>query len=152
MLFLYYSLYKKIGLSYRIILCFFEYVAQLVEHWTFNPQVLGSNPSIFTQMIYVGEILIVTTLLFFIGMIGLVLNRKNIIIMIMSLELMLLAVNLNFIMFSIYLDDIIGQVFVLFILTIAATESALGLAILTTYNNTKHSIFIDKIKNFTYKK
>ena len=72
--------------------------------------------------------------------------------MIMSLELMLLAVNLNFIMFSIYLDDIIGQVFVLFILTIAATESALGLAILTTYNNTKHSIFIDKIKNFTYKK
>jgi NADH-quinone oxidoreductase subunit K len=152
LLFLYYSLYKKIGLSYRIILCFFEYVAQLVEHWTFNPQVLGSNPSIFTQMIYVGEILIVTTLLFFIGMIGLVLNRKNIIIMIMSLELMLLAVNLNFIMFSIYLDDIIGQVFVLFILTIAATESALGLAILTTYNNTKHSIFIDKIKNFTYKK
>ena len=125
----------------------FEYVAQLVEHWTFNPQVLGSNPSIFIQMIYIGEILILTTFLFFIGMIGLVLNRKNIIIMIMSLELMLLAVNLNFIAFSIYLDDIIGQVFVLFILTIAATESALGLAILTTFNNTKHSISIDKVKN-----
>jgi len=125
----------------------FEYVAQLVEHWTFNPQVLGSNPSIFIQMIYIGEILILTTFLFFTGMIGLVLNRKNIIIMIMSLELMLLAVNLNFIAFSIYLDDIIGQVFVLFILTIAATESALGLAILTTFNNTKHSISIDKVKN-----
>ena len=98
-------------------------------------------------MFSVGEILIVTTFLFFTGMIGLVLNRKNIIIMIMSLELMLLAVNLNFIAFSIYLDDIIGQVFVLFILTIAATESALGLAILTTFNNTKHSISIDKVKN-----
>jgi NADH-quinone oxidoreductase subunit K len=76
-----------------------------------------------------------------------VLNRKNILITIMSVELMLLAVNLNFVLFSIYLDDIVGQVFVLFILTIAATESAIGLAILVIYYRLKNSIRIDKIKN-----
>jgi NADH-quinone oxidoreductase subunit K len=65
----------------------------------------------------------------------------------MSIELMLLAVNLNFVLFSIYLDDIVGQVFVLFILTIAATESAIGLAILVVYYRLKNTIRIDKIKN-----
>ena len=64
----------------------------------------------------------------------------------MSIELMLLAVNLNFVIFSVYLDDIIGQVFVLFILTIAATESAIGLALLTVYYNLKNTIQIEKIK------
>lgn len=68
----------------------------------------------------------------------------------MSIELMLLAINLNFIVFSVYLDDLVGQVFVLFILTIAATESAIGLALLTIYYNLKNTIQIDKIntKNF----
>ena len=89
----------------------------------------------------------ITTLLFSIGLLGLVLNRKNILIIIMSIELMLLAVNLNFLVFSIYLDDIIGQLFVLFILTIAATESAIGLAILTVYYKLKNTIQIEKIKN-----
>lgn len=65
----------------------------------------------------------------------------------MSIELMLLAVNLNFVIFSIYLDDITGYVFVLFILTIAAAESAIGLAILTIYYRLKNTIQIDKIKN-----
>ena len=65
----------------------------------------------------------------------------------MSIELMLLAVNLNFVLFSVYLDDIVGQVFVLFILTIAATESAIGLAILVVYYRLKNTIRIDKIKN-----
>ena len=83
-------------------------------------------------------------------MLGLVLNRKNILIIIMSVELMLLAVNLNFIIFSVYLDDIIGQVFVLFILTIAATESAIGLALLTVYYNLKNTIQIDKIITKTH--
>lgn len=78
-------------------------------------------------------------------MLGLILNRKNILITIMSIELMLLAVNLNFIIFSVYLDDIIGQVFVLFILTIAATESAIGLALLTVYYNVKNTIQIERI-------
>ena len=87
----------------------------------------------------------VTTILFFIGMLGLILNRRNILITIMSIELMLLAVNLNFVIFSVYLDDIIGQVFVLFILTIAATESAIGLALLTVYYNIKNTIQMDQI-------
>lgn len=85
--------------------------------------------------------------LFLIGALGLVLNRKNILITLMSIELMLLAVNLNFVIFSIYLDDITGYVFVLFILTIAAAESAIGLAILTIYYRLKNTIQIDKIKN-----
>jgi NADH-quinone oxidoreductase subunit K len=84
--------------------------------------------------------------LFLIGVLGLVLNRKNILLTIMSIELMLLSVNLNFIVFSIYLDDIIGHVFVIFILTIAATESAIGLAILTVYYKLKNTIQMDKIK------
>jgi NADH-quinone oxidoreductase subunit K len=64
----------------------------------------------------------------------------------MALELMLLAVNLNFIIFSVYLDDIVGQVFVLFILTIAATESSIGLALLMVYFKLKNSIHMEKIK------
>jgi len=91
-------------------------------------------------------LLFITTLLFSIGALGLVLNRKNILIIIMSIELMLLSVNLNFIIFSIYLDDILGQLFVIFILTIAATESAIGLAILASYYKVKNTILIDKIK------
>jgi len=91
-------------------------------------------------------VLSITLILFFIGVLGLVLNRKNILITIMSLELMLLAVNLNFVIFSIYLDDVVGQIFVLFILTIAATESAIGLALLTVYYKLKNSIQLDKIK------
>lgn len=93
-------------------------------------------------------VLSITLILFFIGILGLVLNRKNILITIMSLELMLLAVNLNFVLFSIYLDDVVGQIFVLFILTIAATESAIGLALLTVYYKLKNSIQLDKIKTF----
>jgi len=64
----------------------------------------------------------------------------------MSIELMLLSVNLNFILFSIYLDDILGQLFVIFILTVAATESAIGLAILSVYYKVKQTILIDKVR------
>ena len=95
----------------------------------------------------INYILYIVITLFLIGALGLVLNRKNILITIMSIELMLLAVNLNFIIFSIYLDDITGYVFVIFILTIAATESAIGLAILTVYYKLKNSIQMDKVKN-----
>ena len=91
--------------------------------------------------------LTIATTLFLLGIWGIVLNRKNIIIMLMSIELMLLAINLNFIIFSIYLDNITGYIFVLFILTIAATESAVGLAILTVYYRLKNTIKLDKIKN-----
>jgi NADH-quinone oxidoreductase subunit K len=92
-------------------------------------------------------ILNIAITLFLIGVFGLVLNKKNILITLMSIELMLLAINLNFVIFSIYLDDIIGYVFVIFILTIAAAESAIGLAILTIYYRLNNNIRIDKIKN-----
>ena len=88
----------------------------------------------------------VTSVLFSIGVLGLVLNRKNILIAIMSIELLLLSVNLNFIIFSVYLDDIVGQLFVLFILTIAATESGIGLAILTAFYKLRNSIEFKLIK------
>ena len=97
-------------------------------------------------LIFISFRLFINILLFLIGVLGLVLNRKNILITLMSIELMLLAVNLNFVIFSVYLDDIVGYVFVLFILTVAAAESAIGLAILTIYYKLKNSIRIDKIK------
>ena len=96
-----------------------------------------------TNIYYILNIII---LLFLIGTLGLILNRKNILITIMSIEIMLLSVNLNFIIFSIYLDDVIGYIFVLFILTIAATESAIGLAILSIYYKLRQTIQMDKIK------
>ena len=95
----------------------------------------------------INYILNIAIILFLIGVLGLVLNRKNILITLMSIELMLLAINLNFIIFSIYLDNVTGYIFVLFILTIAATESAIGLAILTVYYRLKNTIKLDKIKN-----
>jgi NADH-quinone oxidoreductase subunit K len=95
----------------------------------------------------INYILSIVITLFLIGVLGLVLNRKNILITLMSIELMLLAINLNFIIFSIYLDDTAGYVFVLFILTIAAAESAIGLAILTIYYRLKNTIRMDRIKN-----
>ena len=97
-------------------------------------------------LVNINFILSFVAILFTIGVIGLVLNRKNILIIIMSIELMLLSVNLNFIVFSIYLDDLLGQLFVLFVLTIAATESSIGLAILSSYYKLKNTIVIDKIK------
>jgi len=95
----------------------------------------------------INYILNIVITLFLIGVLGLVLNRKNILITLMSIELMLLAINFNFVIFSVYLDDIAGYVFVLFILTIAAAESAIGLSILTVYYRLKNTIRIDKIKN-----
>ena len=98
------------------------------------------------MIININYVLTILISLFFISILGLVLNRKNILITLMALELMLLAVNLNFIIFSVYLDDIVGQVFVLFILTIAATESSIGLALLMVYFKLKNSIQMEKIR------
>ena len=94
----------------------------------------------------INYILSLTSIVFFIGLVGIVLNRKNILIIIMSIELLLLAINLNFAAFSIYLDDVIGQIFVIFILTIAATESAIGLAVITVFYRLKNSIELEPIK------
>lgn len=86
-------------------------------------------------------------ILFFIGMLGIFITRKNIIIILMCIELMLLAVNMYFIVYSVYLDDILGQVFALFILTVAAAESAIGLAILVVYYRITGTILTLFIKN-----
>ena len=88
--------------------------------------------------------------IFLLGIYGIFLNRKNVIIMLMSLELMLLAINLNFVLFSVYLDDIIGQIFALLILTVAGAESAIGLALLVVYYRIRGTIdveFINIIKS-----
>ena len=86
-------------------------------------------------------------LLFAISVIGIFLNRKNVIILLMCIELMLLAVNLNFIAFSHYLNDIAGQVFVFFILTVAAAESAIGLAILVVLFRNLRTINVDDLNS-----
>jgi NADH-quinone oxidoreductase subunit K len=89
--------------------------------------------------------LLVALILFTLGMAGIVLGRKNIIIMLMSVELMLLAVNLNFLIFSVYIDDLMGQLFALLVLTVAAAESAIGLAILVIYFRIRGSILVEYI-------
>ena len=89
--------------------------------------------------------LVLGALLFAISVIGIFLNRKNVIILLMCIELMLLAVNLNFIAFSHYLNDIAGQVFVFFILTVAAAESAIGLAILVVLFRNLRTINVDDL-------
>jgi len=85
-------------------------------------------------------------ILFHIGMLGLVLNRGNILKTIMSLEILLLSVNLTFITFSLYLDDIVGHIFVLFILVLSATESSIGLSILAVFYEQRDDIALDPIK------
>lgn len=90
-------------------------------------------------------VLFLAVILFALGMWGIFLTRKNIIIVLISIELMLLAVNLNFIVFSVLLDDIMGQVYALLILTVAAAESAIGLAILVAYYRLNGIIQIDLI-------
>ena len=89
--------------------------------------------------------LVLGALLFAISVVGIFLNRKNVIILLMCIELMLLAVNLNFIAFSHYLNDIAGQVFVFFILTVAAAESAIGLAILVVLFRNLRTIDVDDL-------
>ncbi len=84
-------------------------------------------------------------ILFTIGVFGIFLNRKNVIIILMSIELMLLAVNINFVAFSAFLGDLIGQIFVLLILTVAAAEAAIGLAIVVVYFRNRGSIAVDDI-------
>ena len=96
-------------------------------------------------MVGLSHYLILGALLFAISVIGIFLNRKNVIILLMAIELMLLAVNLNFVAFSHYLNDIAGQVFVFFILTVAAAESAIGLAILVVLFRNLRTINVDDL-------
>ncbi|MCB9991407.1 MAG: NADH-quinone oxidoreductase subunit NuoK [Rhodospirillales bacterium] len=89
--------------------------------------------------------LILAGIVFTLGVFGIFLNRKNVIVILMSIELMLLAVNINFVAFSVYLGDMAGQVFTMFILTVAAAEAAIGLAILVVFFRNKGSIAVEDI-------
>ncbi len=89
--------------------------------------------------------LTVAAILFTVGMLGIFLNRRNIIIILMSVELILLAVNINFVAFSAYLGDLVGQVFALFVLTVAAAEAAIGLAILVVYFRNRGTIAVEEV-------
>ena len=92
-----------------------------------------------------GHYLTVAAILFTLGVFGIFLNRKNIIIILMSIELMLLAVNINLVAFSAHLQDLVGQVFAMFVLTVAAAEAAIGLAILVVYYRNRGSIAVEDV-------
>ena len=96
-------------------------------------------------MITLNHYLFLAAILFVIGIFGIFLNRKNVIIIMMSIELILLSVNINFVAFSSYLGDIFGQVFALFILTVAAGEAAIGLAILVVYFRNRGNIAVENV-------
>src|ERR1700761_2317350 len=96
-------------------------------------------------MIGLRHFLIVAAILFTIGVLGIFLNRKNVIVILMSIELMLLAVNINFVAFSAFLHDLTGQIFALFVLTVAAAEAAIGLAILVVYFRNRGTIAVEDI-------
>jgi NADH-quinone oxidoreductase subunit K len=87
--------------------------------------------------------LVVAAILFTIGVFGIFINRRNIIVILMSIELILLAVNINLVAFSVFLHDVVGQVFALFVLTVAAAEAAVGLAILVTFFRWRGDIAVD---------
>ena len=96
-------------------------------------------------MITLNEVLVLSAILFSLSLAGIFLNRKNLIILLMAIELMLLSVNMNFIAFSHFMQDTAGQVFVFFILTVAAAEAAIGLAILVVLFRNKRTINVDDL-------
>ena len=93
----------------------------------------------------ISHFLTVSAILFTLGVFGIFLNRKNVIIILMSIELILLAVNINFVAFSAFLNDLVGQVFAMFVLTVAAAEAAIGLAILVVYFRNRGTIEVEDI-------
>ena len=95
--------------------------------------------------ITLGHYLILAATIFTIGVVGIFLNRKNIIVILMSIELILLAVNINLVSFSIYLNDLTGQIFTIFILTVAAAEAAIGLGIIVIYYRNSGTIRVQEI-------
>ena len=91
------------------------------------------------------QYVVLAAIIFTIGVFGIFINRKNVIIILMSIELLLLAVNINLVAFSGFLNDMVGQVFVMFVLTVAAAEVSIGLAILVVYNRLRGTIEVDDI-------
>jgi NADH-quinone oxidoreductase subunit K len=96
-------------------------------------------------MIGLGHYLVVGGILFVLGVLGIFLNRKNVIVILMAIELILLSVNINLVAFSAFLGDMVGQVFAMFVLTVAAAEAAIGLAILVIYFRSRGTIAVDDI-------
>ena len=96
-------------------------------------------------MIGLGHYLAVGAILFVLGVFGIFLNRKNVIVILMAIELILLSVNINLVAFSAYLGDMVGQIFAMFVLTVAAGEAAIGLAILVIYFRRRGTIAVDDI-------
>jgi NADH-quinone oxidoreductase subunit K len=96
-------------------------------------------------VIGLGHFVAVGAVLFVLGVFGIFLNRKNVIVILMAIELILLAVNINLIAFSVFLGDMVGQVFAMFVLTVAAAEAAIGLAILVIYFRNRGTIAVDDI-------
>ena len=97
------------------------------------------------MIVGLGHYLVVGAILFTLGIFGIFINRKNVIVILMSIELILLAVNINLVAFSVYLHDLVGQVFALLVLTVAAAEAAIGLAILAVFFRTRGSIAVEDI-------
>jgi NADH-quinone oxidoreductase subunit K len=97
------------------------------------------------MQVSLGHYLVVAAILFTLGIAGIIVNRKNIIVILMSVELILLSVNINLVAFSAFLSDLTGQVFALFVLTVAAAEAAIGLAILVTYYRNRGTIAVEDI-------
>jgi NADH-quinone oxidoreductase subunit K len=120
----------------------------LDQSFTLSTPPLPQPPAL-EQVLYgsitVSDYVMLAALLFVVGVCGIFLNRKNIITLLMSIELMLLAVNINFVAFSVYLGDLTGQVFTLLVLTVAAAEAAIGLAILVVYFRNRGTIDVDDI-------
>ncbi|KUR79275.1 NADH-quinone oxidoreductase subunit NuoK [Novosphingobium sp. Fuku2-ISO-50] len=96
-------------------------------------------------MIGIGHYVVVSAIMFVLGVLGIFLNRKNVIIILMAIELILLSVNLNLVAFSAYLHDLVGQIFAMFVLTVAAGEAAIGLAILVIYFRDRGTIAVDDV-------
>ena len=98
-------------------------------------------------MIGIGHYVTVSSILFVLGVLGIFLNRKNVIVILMAIELILLAVNINLVAFSAFLHDLTGQIFAMFVLTVAAAESAIGLAILVIYFRDRGTIAVDDVSH-----
>jgi NADH-quinone oxidoreductase subunit K len=97
------------------------------------------------MVVGLGHFLAVAAIIFTLGILGIFLNRKNVIVILMSIELILLSVNINLVSFSVYLGDLVGQVFALLVLTVAAAEAAIGLAILVSFYRNRGSIAVEDI-------
>ena len=117
----------------------------MIQAIVFLPLLAAIIAGLGNRMIGLGHYLTVGAILFVLGVLGIFLNRKNVIVILMAIELILLSVNINLVAFSAFLGDMVGQVFAMFVLTVAAGEAAIGLAILVIYYRARGTIAVDDI-------